>query len=104
MEPFDSPVLSGGKHDSHKIQGIGAGIIPDVPNRSVIDEIIQVRTRQAFAVARQPAKSESLLVGIYYGAAVYAATQIALRPVNREQTIVARLPDSDKRYLSTALF
>ncbi|TXK74099.1 cysteine synthase A [Paenibacillus sp. N3.4] len=104
VEPFDSPVLSGGKRGIHHIQGIGAGFIPDNFLRSVVDEIVTVRNEEAFITARQLAKIEGLLVGISSGAAVYAATQIAKRPENKGKTLVTILPDTGERYLSTPLF
>jgi cysteine synthase A len=104
VEPFDSPVLSGGKPGSHKLQGIGAGFVPDTFNPKVIDEIYQVKTDEAFATCRKLAKNEGLLVGITSGAAVFAATEIAKRPENKGKTIVALLPDTGERYLSTTLF
>ena len=104
VEPFDSPVLSGGNKGPHKIQGIGAGFVPDVLNRSVIDEIYKVKNEEAFDTSRKLARSEGLLVGISSGAAVFAAAQIALRPENKGKTIVAILPDTGERYLSTVLY
>jgi len=104
VEPFDSPVLSGGAPGPHKIQGIGAGFVPDVFNPSIVDEIIKVKNEDAFATARQVAKTEGLLVGISSGAAVYAAAELAKRPENKGKNIVVILPDTGERYLSTTLF
>ena len=104
VEPFDSPVLSGGSPGPHQIQGIGAGFVPDVFNRDAIDEIFMVQNEDAFNTVRSLAKSEGLLVGISSGAAAYAATQIAKRPENKNKTIVVLLPDTGERYLSTAIF
>ncbi len=104
VEPFDSPVLSGGKPGPHKIQGIGAGFVPEVLNIKVIDEIIKVKNEDAFDAARKTAKSEGLLVGISSGAAIYAATELANRAENKGKNIVVLLPDTGERYLSTPLF
>ncbi len=104
VEPFDSPVLSGGQKGPHKIQGIGAGFVPDNFNRAVVDEIFKVKNEEAFETSRKLAKSEGLLVGISSGAAAFAATQIAKRPENKGKVIVVLLPDTGERYLSTALF
>jgi cysteine synthase A len=104
VELFDSPVLSGGKPGPHKIQGIGAGFVPEIYNGSVVDEIFKVKNEEAFATARELAKTEGLLVGISSGAAAFAAAQIAKRPENKGKTIVVILPDSGERYLSTSLF
>ncbi|WP_285716664.1 cysteine synthase A [Pelosinus sp. IPA-1] len=104
VEPSDSPVLSGGKPGPHKIQGIGAGFVPDIFNPAVVDEIIKVENQDAFKTARDLAKVEGLLVGISSGAALFAATQLALRPENKGKSIVVLLPDTGERYLSTPLF
>lgn len=104
VEPFDSPVLSGGAKGPHKIQGIGAGFVPDNFNREVVDEIFKVKNEEAFDTSRKLAASEGLLVGISSGAAAFAATQIAKRPENKGKTIVVLLPDTGERYLSTPLF
>lgn len=104
VEPAGSPVLSQGKAGPHKIQGIGAGFVPEILDTTVIDEIIPVENEQAFQAARAVAKSEGLLVGISSGAALYAAAQLAKRPENKGKTVVALLPDTGERYLSTALF
>lgn len=104
VEPSDSPVLSGGNPGPHKLQGIGAGFVPSILNTQVYDEIFTVTTEQAFSTGREIARREGVLVGITSGAALYAASQLALRPQNKGKTIVALLPDSGDRYLSTAMF
>lgn len=104
VEPKDSPVLSGGKPGPHKIQGIGAGFVPDVLNKGIIDETITVANEDAFAASRELARTEGLLLGISCGAAIHAATQLALRPENEGKRIVVILPDTGERYLSTSLF
>lgn len=104
VEPSDSPVLSEGRSGPHKIQGIGAGFVPDVLNTGIYDEIIPVKNEDAFATGREAAKVEGLLIGISSGAALWAATQIANRPENAGKTIVVILPDTGERYLSTPLF
>jgi len=103
VEPADSPVLSGGQAGPHKIQGIGAGFVPDVLNTEIIDEIITVTNEQAFQSARELAASEGILCGISSGAAMCAALELAGRPENRGKQIVVILPDTGERYLSTDL-
>ncbi len=104
VEPADSPVLSGGNPGPHKIQGIGAGFVPDVLNTAIYDEIIKVKNEEAFETGRQLAKVEGVLVGISAGANVFAAKQLALRPENKGKKIVTILCDTGERYLSTLLF
>ena len=104
VEPSDSPVLSGGKPGPHKIQGIGAGFVPDVLNLSLVDEIIQVSAENAFRTSRFLARTLGLLVGISAGAAAYAAQQVAKRSESNGKVIVVILPDTGERYLSTELF
>lgn len=101
VEPADSPVLSGGKPGPHKLQGIGAGFVPKVLDTNVYDEVFTVTTKQAYDTGRELAGKEGILVGITSGAALYAATQLAKRPENAGKTIVALLPDSGDRYMST---
>ena len=104
VEPASSPVLSKGTPGAHKIQGIGAGFVPDVLNTGVYDEIIPVENEDAFATGRKIGKAEGVLVGISSGAAAWAAIELAKRPENKGKTIVALLPDTGDRYLSTPLF
>ena len=104
VEPATSPVLSGGKAGPHKIQGIGAGFVPDTLNTDIYDEILPVQNEDAFVTGRALARSEGVLVGISSGAAVFAAAQLAKRPENAGKVIVALLPDTGERYLSTPMF
>ena len=104
VEPAASPVISEGKSGPHKIQGIGAGFIPDTLNTSILDEVITVANEDAFATTKTLAGSDGLLVGISSGAAVFAATELAKRPENKGKLIVALLPDTGERYLSTGVF
>lgn len=104
VEPVDSPVLSGGKPGQHKLQGIGAGFVPEIYNATVVDEVMTVGTEEAFEATRRLAATEGLLVGISSGAALYAASEIARREENRGKNIVVLLPDTGERYLSTPLF
>lgn len=104
VEPATSPVLSGGKAGPHKIQGIGAGFVPDTLNTDIYDEILPVQNEDAFATGRALARSEGVLVGISSGAAVFAAAQLAKRSENAGKVIVALLPDTGERYLSTPMF
>ncbi|SEK60622.1 cysteine synthase A [Ruminococcus albus] len=104
VEPASSPVLSQGKSGAHKIQGIGAGFVPDVLDTKVYDEVFAVENNDAFAAGNRFAKTEGILVGISSGAALFAAAELSKRPENKGKTIVALLPDTGERYLSTALF
>lgn len=104
VEPADSPVLSGGQPGPHKLQGIGAGFVPSILNTQIYDEIFKVTTQEAYSTGRELARKEGILVGITSGAALYAAAEIAKRPENQGKTIVALLPDSGDRYLSTTMF
>jgi len=104
VEPKGSPVLSGGRAGSHGLQGIGAGFVPDVLNTKIYDEVIAVENEDAFAAGRRVGRAEGVLVGISSGAAVWAAIQLAKRPENKGRTIVALLPDTGERYLSSPMF
>ena len=104
VEPAGSPVLSKGTAGPHKIQGIGAGFVPETLNTKIYDEIIPVENEDAFATGRAIAHEDGILVGISSGAAVFAATQLAQRPENKGKVIVALLPDTGERYLSTPMF
>jgi len=104
LEPADSPVLSEGRAGAHKIQGIGAGFVPDVLNTKVYDEVFKAANEDAFATAKLLAKKEGISVGISSGAALFGAIELAKRPENEGKTIVALLPDSGDRYYSTPLF
>ena len=104
VEPSDSPVLSEGRAGSHKIQGIGAGFVPEVLDTTLYDEVITVESDDAFAIGCEIGREEGVLVGISSGAAVWAALELAKRPENEGKTIVAILPDTGERYLSTPMF
>jgi cysteine synthase A len=104
VEPAESPVLSGGEPGGHKIQGIGAGFVPEVLNRDVIDEVVTVTSQSAFSTARALARRQGILAGISSGAATWAALQLAQRQDNEGRLIVTVLPDTGERYLSTDLF
>ncbi|MEI6758352.1 MAG: cysteine synthase A [Chlorobium sp.] len=104
VEPFDSQVIAGGKPGPHKIQGIGAGFMPEILNKEIIDEIVPVKNEDALRTGRELARTEGLIIGISSGAAVYAALQLALREENKGKRIVVILPDTGERYLSTLLY
>jgi cysteine synthase A len=104
VEPFDSPVLSGGSRGAHMLQGLGAGFVPSIYNKSIVDEICKVKSDEAFETARLVARTEGLVVGISSGAALFTATQLAKRAEHKGKSIVVLLPDSGERYLSTNLF
>ena len=104
MEPASSPVITQGKAGPHKIQGIGAGFVPDILNTDILDEVLTVTNEDAYATTKELARTEGLLAGISSGAAVYAATQLAKRPENKGKQIVVLLPDTGERYLSTGVF
>lgn len=104
VEPEQSPVLSGGAAGPHKIQGIGAGFVPDTLNTEIYDEVIPVSNENAFAYGKTIARTEGLLVGISSGAALWAASELAKRPENQDKTIVVLFPDTGERYLSTPMF
>ena len=104
VEPASSPVLSKGEAGAHKIQGIGAGFVPDTLNTDIYDEIIPVENEDAFELGREIARTEGILVGISSGAALKAATELAKRPENKGKTIVVLFPDTGDRYLSTPMF
>ena len=104
VEPASSPFLTEGRAGAHKIQGIGAGFVPSILDVNVYDEVIRITTEEAYEAGRELARKEGVLVGITAGAALYAAEQLARRPENAGKTIVALLPDSGDRYLSTPMF
>ena len=104
VEPFDSPILSTGKTGPHKLQGLAPSFLPEVYNPQIVDEIISVKTEEAYSASRQLAKSEGLIVGISSGAAAFAASKVAARKENKGKTVVVLLPDTGERYLSTPLY